>query len=73
MTTGFHQIRLHKNSVDKTAFVTPEGHYEYLKMPYGLANAPIVYQRIMTETLKSYIESGQVLVYIVASFCVITA
>ncbi|CAH2087421.1 unnamed protein product [Euphydryas editha] len=63
MVTGFHQISLSEDSIPKTAFVTPEGHYEYLKMPYGLANAPVVYQRIISETLKTFIESGRALVY----------
>lgn len=65
MATGFHQvpIRAGNDSISKTAFVTPEGHYEYLKMPYGLANAPIVYRRIIIKTLKS-IDFGRVLAYI---------
>lgn len=65
MATGFHQVPMKDNdSVSKTAFVTPEGHYEYLKMPYGLANAPIVYQRIISKTLRHLIEDGKVLIYI---------
>lgn len=64
MATGFHQIPMAEESVHLTGFVTPEGHYEYLKMPYGLANAPVVYQRIIAKTLREFIESGEVLVYI---------
>lgn len=64
MATGFHQIPMDDDSIRFTAFVTPEGHYEYLKMPYGLANAPIVYQRIMSKTLREHLESGKTLVYI---------
>lgn len=64
MATGFHQISLEEESIPLTGFVTPEGHYEYVKMPYGLANAPIVYQRIISNTLSEFIESGKVLVYI---------
>lgn len=64
MATGFHQIPLDNDSIPLTGFVTPEGHYEYLKMPYGLANAPVVYQRIMSKTLSRHLESGEVLVYI---------
>lgn len=64
MATGFHQIRLDPESVPLTGFVTPEGHYEYVKMPYGLTNAPIVYQKIISNTLRSFIDSGKVLVYI---------
>ncbi|CAH2094977.1 unnamed protein product [Euphydryas editha] len=64
MATGFHQIPLDQDSVPLTGFVTPEGHYQYLKMPYGLANAPVVYQRIIAKTLREFIESGDILVYI---------
>lgn len=64
MATGFHQIPMDDESIHKTAFVTPEGHYEYLKMPYGLANAPVVYQRIISKTLQELIEPGWTLVYI---------
>ncbi|XP_062532853.1 uncharacterized protein LOC134201633 [Bombyx mori] len=35
MATGFHQIPLANDCIHKTGFVTPEGHFEYLKMPYG--------------------------------------
>ncbi|KAL0811097.1 hypothetical protein ABMA28_010365 [Loxostege sticticalis] len=64
MATGFHQIPMDSDSVHCTGFVTPEGHYEYLKMPYGLANAPVVYQRIISDTLRPFIESGRALVYV---------
>lgn len=64
MATGFHQIKISDDSVHRTAFITPEGHYEYLKMPYGLTNSPIVYQRIINKTLRKFIDAGQVLVYI---------
>lgn len=64
MASGFHQIPIDESSIHKTGFVTPEAHYEYLKMPYGLCNSPTVYQRIINSTLRKFIESGSVLVYI---------
>lgn len=64
MATGFHQIRVSESSIPKTAFVTPDGHYEYVKMPYGLCNSPIVYQRLINKTLRKHIDAGNVLVYI---------
>lgn len=51
MSQGFYQIPLQKESIAKTGFITPEGHYEFLRMPFGLANSPSVYQRLMDKIL----------------------
>ena len=36
----------------KTAFNTPIGHNEYLVMPFGLANAPAVFQALVNGLLR---------------------
>lgn len=41
-TSGIHQIPIDPETVHKTAFVTRDGHFEYLRIPFGLANAPAV-------------------------------
>uniref|UniRef100_A0A0G4HBK7 Reverse transcriptase domain-containing protein n=1 Tax=Chromera velia CCMP2878 TaxID=1169474 RepID=A0A0G4HBK7_9ALVE len=50
-TSGFQQLRMHPNHAEKTAFVTPFGLYEFTKMPFGLVNAPSVFQRAMNLVL----------------------
>lgn len=55
LTSGYHQIMMDKDSIEKTAFVTPDGHFEYLRMPFGLKNAPATFQRLMNNTLRDYI------------------
>jgi hypothetical protein len=51
MASGFHQIPIAPNSIPKTAFVTPDGQFEYTRMPFGLANAPAVFQRAINVAL----------------------
>lgn len=59
---GFHQISVSNDSIHKTAFITPDGHYEYLKMPFGLVNAPSVFQRFINKIIGN-LRHEQVLVY----------
>ncbi|CAJ0965058.1 unnamed protein product [Ranitomeya imitator] len=40
----------------KTAFNTPEGHFEYLVMPFGLSNAPSVFQSFMHDIFRDYLD-----------------
>lgn len=51
MASGFNQVPIHPESIAKTSFVTPDGQFEYLRMPFGLANAPAVFQRAINKAL----------------------
>jgi hypothetical protein len=46
---GYHQIRMHKQDIHKTAFRTFFGHFEYLVMPFGHTNAPATFQALMNK------------------------
>lgn len=52
MAAGFHQIPVESSSIERTAFVTPDGLFEYLTMPFGLSNASAVYQRCINKALS---------------------
>ncbi|XP_054729235.1 uncharacterized protein LOC129238219 [Anastrepha obliqua] len=60
---GYHQIEVSECSKRYTAFVTTEGHYEYNRMPFGLVNAPAVFQETMNKLVKSC-ESKNIIAYL---------
>lgn len=63
LASGFHQIQMHESDIEKTAFSTEHGHYEYLRMPFGLKNAPATFQRVMDNILRG-IQNEKCLVYL---------
>ncbi|CAH2218043.1 jg26686 [Pararge aegeria aegeria] len=62
LASGYHQIAIAENSREKTAFVTPDGQYEYNRVPFGLANAPAVFQRVVHKILSKS-KVGYVVIY----------
>ncbi|XP_037906165.1 uncharacterized protein DDB_G0289975-like [Hermetia illucens] len=51
LAKGYHQILIKEQDREKTAFVTPHGLYEFIRMPFGLKNAPATFQRLMNDIL----------------------
>ena len=50
--SGYHQVSMAEEDIEKTAFGCKEGAFEYVKMPFGLVNAPATFQRIMDMALE---------------------
>lgn len=58
LASGYWQVPLAPESIEKSAFVTPDGQYEWLVMPFGLKNAPPTFQRIIRRVLGDLIGHG---------------
>ena len=52
LRAGYHHIGPTADSIPKTAFTSLFGKYEYVKVPFGLTQAPAYFQELMTGVLK---------------------
>ncbi|KAH6597805.1 hypothetical protein BASA50_004150 [Batrachochytrium salamandrivorans] len=60
---AYNLLRIKEGDEPKTAFITKYGQFEFLVMPFGLANAPAQFQRMMNSLFRHMI-SKFVLVYL---------
>jgi Reverse transcriptase (RNA-dependent DNA polymerase)/RNase H-like domain found in reverse transcriptase/Integrase zinc binding domain len=55
LKSGFHQIKLRESDIEKTAFSINNGKYEFTRLPFGLRNAPSIFQRALDDILREHI------------------
>ena len=63
LASGYWQVALEEADMEKTAFSTPQGHFEFNVMPFGLTNTPATFQRLM-ECALSGLTNEQCLIYL---------
>lgn len=56
MSSAYHQIDLDEGSRHLTSFVTPLGAFRYYRMPFGLASASAVFQRVMQQIFEGMMD-----------------
>ena len=52
LTSGFHQLELEEESRELTSFSCPAGKFEFTRLPFGLKNAPAIFQATIEEVLR---------------------
>lgn len=55
LRNAYHLVRIREGDEWKTAFNTHLGHFEYLVMPFGLMNAPAVFQALVNDVLRDFL------------------
>src|SRR5215216_6758166 len=63
LRSGYNQVQIHEEDIEKTAFCTHYGHYQYKVMPFGLTNAPATFQALVQDVLQPLLDIS-VIVYI---------
>ena len=75
LNKGFHQVPMKPDDIEKTAFCTPWGKYEYLFMPFGLRNAPSTFRllhaqsKLLIHPLDFHLIWSHFSCYLSSAFC----
>lgn len=63
LRAGYHQVRVHPGDVKKMAFCTHDGHFEFLVIPFGLTNAPSIFNSLKKLTFRQVLRKFVVIFF----------
>lgn len=55
LRSGYHQVQMANEDIEKATFRTHHGHYEFLVMPFRLTNAQSTFQALMNGVFRAYL------------------
>jgi hypothetical protein len=56
LNSGYHQLRIHEEDIERTTFSTRYGHFDYIAMSFGLTNAPAPIIQVMNKMLHEFLD-----------------
>jgi hypothetical protein len=56
MNSGYHQLIIQKEDIEKTTFSTRYGHYEYVVLSFGVTNALAAFMKATNGMLHEYLD-----------------
>jgi len=64
MKNAFFHVDIEEKSRKYTSFATESGQYEFLKVPFGLANSPSVFQRYINQVFRELLKDNTLIIYL---------